>query len=241
MAEPSTQVPGAVLEACPADRPQGAAPGVLVWRLPDGVRAASTAPSGGGLGTRYWILNASVAPDYARLDPGAHVAELARHLGLDRDGVGMLTAVDVSDAHQAVVDGVTVTATVGLAHPTWAAASAGRTPANPPIPVAGGTINIVAFLPEPMTDAALLNAIVTGTEAKTQALLQASVPGTGTASDAICIVCPRAAGATPGAGADPFGGPRSRWGAPLARAVHAAVTAGCPTAVRRVGTPEPAR
>jgi adenosylcobinamide amidohydrolase len=85
---------------------------------------------------------------------------------------------------------------------------------------APGTINIVARLPVRLTDAALLNALTTATEAKSQALLTAGVPGTGTASDAITVACP-ASGPT-----QPFGGPRSTWGARLARAVHDAVRAG---------------
>ena len=68
-------------------------------------------------------------------------------------------------------------------------------------------------------DAALANALVTATEAKAQALFEAGVPGTGTASDAVAVCCP------PG-GTEPYGGPRSTWGARLARAVHAAVEGG---------------
>ena len=66
---------------------------------------------------------------------------------------------------------------------------------------------------------ATANALVTATEAKAQALLDAGVPGTGTASDAVAICCP------PG-GTEPYGGPRSEWGSRLARAVHGAVAAG---------------
>jgi adenosylcobinamide amidohydrolase len=83
-----------------------------------------------------------------------------------------------------------------------------------------GTINIMAVLPVAMTDAALVNAVMTMTEAKTQALVEAGVAGTGTASDAVCVVVP-AAGEE-----ELFGGPRSVWGSRLARAVHAAVLQG---------------
>ncbi|MFD0904727.1 adenosylcobinamide amidohydrolase, partial [Actinomadura sediminis] len=83
-----------------------------------------------------------------------------------------------------------------------------------------GTINILAVLPVPLTDGALVNAVVTVTEAKTQALLEAGFPCTGTASDAVCVAVPEAG--TP----EPFAGPRSVWGARLARAVHRAVRAG---------------
>jgi adenosylcobinamide hydrolase len=85
-----------------------------------------------------------------------------------------------------------------------------------------GTINIVAFLPVPLTDAALVNAVATATEAKVQALADHGLDATGTATDAVFLACP-----VPGAsGTQPYGGPRSRWGWPLARAVHAAVLDG---------------
>ena len=79
---------------------------------------------------------------------------------------------------------------------------------------------MVAFLPERLTEAALVNAVATVAEAKAQALFELGVPGTGTATDATCVVCPT------DARLHRFGGPRSVWGARLARAVHAAVVAG---------------
>ncbi len=83
-----------------------------------------------------------------------------------------------------------------------------------------GTINLVVLLPERLSDAALVNAVATATEAKSQALFEAGVAGTGTATDAVCIACPDEG--PPHA----FGGPRSVWGARLARAVHGAVLGG---------------
>jgi adenosylcobinamide amidohydrolase len=85
-----------------------------------------------------------------------------------------------------------------------------------------GTINIVAFLPAPLADAALVNAVATATEAKVQALVEAGFDATGTATDALFIACPVAGDGN----AEPYGGPRSSWGARLARAVHAAVAEG---------------
>ncbi|WP_203857688.1 adenosylcobinamide amidohydrolase, partial [Plantactinospora mayteni] len=83
-----------------------------------------------------------------------------------------------------------------------------------------GTVNIVALLPERLGDAALVNAVATITEAKAQALRELGLPGTGTATDAVTVLCP------PDGPAAPYGGPRSRWGAPLARAARRAVRAG---------------
>jgi len=188
---------------------------VLVWRLPEPARAIATTVLGGGGGPRSWIVNAEVALDYHHADPAAHLASIAGDLGLRGDGgIGFLTAASVLDVEVADDGGATCHATVGVSTPTWAAAPDGAWSRWKP-----GTINLVCWVPAPLSDAALANALVTVTEAKTQALLDAGVPGTGTASDAVAVCCP------PG-GTEPYGGPRSPWGARLARAAHVAVARG---------------
>jgi adenosylcobinamide hydrolase len=106
-------------------------------------------------------------------------------------------------------------ATVGLTHPILAAAPEDGHAAEPV-----GTINIVVLVPARLGDAALVNAASTATEAKVQALHDAGFAATGTATDALCVACPDSG--PPAA----FGGPRSVWGARIARAVHRAVLAG---------------
>lgn len=188
---------------------------VLVWRCAEPVRALASTVLGGGLGERSWIFNAEVPAEYHRPDPAAHAAEIAKELGLGDDpGIGFLTAAPVLDVVSAADGGARCDATVGLSTPTWAAAADGAWSSWQP-----GTINLVCWLPAPLADAALANAVATATEAKVQALVEAGVPGTGTASDAIAVCCPRGA-------SEPYGGPRSPWGARLARAVHAAVREG---------------
>jgi adenosylcobinamide hydrolase len=186
------------------------------WRPPAPVRVASTSVLGGGVGERAWFLNASVPVAYAADDPAAELRALAAAVGLEGEGVGMLTAKDVRTAVVDEDDGVQVVATVGLGWPTWAAA-----PPDAAARVAGvGTVNVLAVVPAPLGDAALVNAVATATEAKVQALHDAGVPGTGTASDAVCVA------AAVGGPGEAYGGPRSRWGSPLARAVHRAVLQG---------------
>jgi|SRR5579884_1995793 len=192
---------------------------VLVWRWPVAMRVISSAPHGGGIGVRRWVINAQVPPSYARRDPDHHLAKLAVSLGLPGRGVGMLTAADVRSHVSGSDAGVEVIATVGLSQPILAAVPEPVVARPAPVPAAG-TINIVAFVPQRLSDAALVNAVGTATEAKVQALVDAGLAATGTATDAVCVLCP-----DEGQPAD-FGGPRSRWGARLARAVHAAVAAG---------------
>lgn len=183
---------------------------VLVWRPVEPWLAISSAPLGGGLGPRHWVINATVPAGYGRLDPDAHLAELAGGLGLTGPGVGLLTAVDVRDVVHRTDGDVEVAVTTGIGgHPTWAAAA-----------YEPGTVNAVCWLPVRLSDAALVNAIATVAEAKAQAFWDAGVPGTGTATDATVLLCP------PGGVAESFGGPRSLFGSALARAVHSAVLAG---------------
>ena len=185
---------------------------LLLWRFPAPMRTIASAPHGGGLSLKRWIVNAQVPPSYARRDPDHHLAKLAVSLGLAGKGVGMLTAADVRAVTAATEEGVEAWATVGLGHPLRAAA-----PHDPVPPALVGTINVVVVLPERLSDAALVNAVATATEAKVQALRDRGLDATGTATDAVCIVCP-----DEGRPHD-FGGPRSTWGARLARAVHQAV------------------
>ncbi|MFC9182690.1 MULTISPECIES: adenosylcobinamide amidohydrolase [Streptomyces] len=193
----------------------------LVWRLGPGARVCSSAVLGGGLGPRAWILNAQVPGGYPRLDPDRHLAEIAAAEGLTGPGAGLMTAADVA-AHTTARDGgVTATVTAGLGVRGWAAApeiAAGV----PAVPFRPGTVNIVVILPAALSDAALVNAVATATEAKVQALLDAGLDCSGTPTDAVCVAAPE-----PGPdGGAPFAGPRSAWGARIARAVHSAVLAG---------------
>lgn len=213
------------LETVHRDEDGAHALATTVWRLGAGVRGISSAMVGGGIGPVAWVINAQVPGGYSRMDPVAHLGELAAAQDLAGRGVGMLTAAAVDRTVLRAENGVEVAATVGLRVPTWAAAPPGvadpeLAPARLPRP---GTINIQVAVPVPMSDGALVNAVMTVTEAKTQALLEEGYPGTGTASDAVCVVAPVA---VPGAGEELFGGPRSEWGARIARAVHAAVAAG---------------
>ncbi|MEV5320202.1 adenosylcobinamide amidohydrolase [Streptomyces sp. NPDC052687] len=190
----------------------------LLWAPGTGRRMISNAVLGGGIGERAWVLNAQVAHGYRRRDPERHLAELAHAMGLSGAGVGLLTAADVSAYAHARDGGAEAVVTAGVSVRGWAA-SAGEGTAAPPAP---GTVNIVVALPVALTDAALVNAVATATEAKVQALLDAGLDCSGTPTDAVCVA---AAVPRPGDEAQAFAGPRSLWGARLARAVHRAVRA----------------
>jgi len=193
----------------------------LLATLPAPHRCLSSAVLGGGLTTaRHW-LNLQVAHDYARTDPDAHLIEVAAANGLDpAEVVGMLTAADVRAGVQRDRGAASAVATVGIGQPL---AAAGRRPR--PLPRVG-TINLLVVVRQALSDAALVTAVQTATEAKAQALADAGVralnhhgPATGTATDAICV-------ATPPGGEVAFAGPATAVGAAIAHAVHGAVLSG---------------
>ena len=222
---------------------------VLLWSPGKGWRMISTGVVGGGIGPREWWLNAKVSPDYhlsARYHdpsgPSGHLVDIAASVGAGMGpGVGMLTAAEVTRWSSANDGGVDAVATVGLGTPVWASAD------DASISRETGTINLLISVPVPLSDAALVNAVMTATEAKTQALLEAGIPGTGTASDATCIACPEPGGRRGDNGSEDeevveeYGGPRSRWGLHIARAVHRAVADGTADWLTRFPDGDPRR
>lgn len=209
-------------------------PGALVFEVPAGWVGLSSASIGGGLVWPRVVLNLGVGEAFFRTDLDAYVAERLTALGIDEGPVSaLLTAADVRCWTGGEADGVQAWATVAATKPTWAARPGGID-GHPTAPRLGGdpdhappepgTVNIVAALPVPLTTSALVQAVGTVTEAKAQALLQAGVPGTGTASDALVVLCPDSA-----VGSEepvPFAGVRSPWGHRLAEAVRQAVSTG---------------
>lgn len=191
---------------------------LLAVDLGSSFRCLASTVLGGGLGAvRTWV-DLQVPSDYARTDPAAHLAELTADL--PGPVVGMMTAASVDRFQDVTYGSARAFATVGLGHPI--AAAGARDLTSWP-----GTINIFAVTEAPLTDAGLVGALQTATEAKVQALAEAGIVArnmrgfaTGTASDAIAIAC------LPGASV-PFAGPATEVGHDLALAVLEAVTRGC--------------
>ncbi|CAL9633201.1 adenosylcobinamide amidohydrolase [Streptomyces pilosus] len=186
----------------------------LFWAVGPGRRMISSAVLGGGIGERAWVLNAQVSHGYRRTDPDRHLAGLAAAAGARGPGVGLMTAADVSAYAHGHDEGADAFVTAGVEVRGWAAVPGAGGPQPP------GTINIVAAVPVPLTDSALVNAVATATEAKVQALVETGHDCSGTPTDAVCVI---AVTPVPGDEAHAFAGPRSLWGARLARAVHHAV------------------
>ncbi|MET1124035.1 MAG: adenosylcobinamide amidohydrolase [Archaeoglobaceae archaeon] len=104
-------------------------------------------------------------------DEDSYVRKIARRLGLRRY-FPMLTAVPVENFALKQRSEVAVFATAGVSNP------------NERI----GTINVIAVIDARLTRAAMLNAIITITEAKSHALISCGYDFTGTSSDAVVIL-----------------------------------------------------
>jgi adenosylcobinamide hydrolase len=186
--------------------------------------AASSALVGGGLAVVEAILNVHVPKGFACADSAEALAMFARRHRVSGPYVGLLTSAWTEKAERAssqrgALSAVAVV-TVGLSN----AITAGVSPvvrAAPP-----STINTIVIVDGDAEPAALLNALMTVTEVKTLALVEAGVKGaaghdaTGTSTDAVVV-------ATTQRGArQQFGGPISDFGWVTARAADIALRRG---------------
>jgi len=183
----------------------------------------SSAVRRGGFAEARTIVNLHVDKHCRSDDLERPLADFIAERGLPEPCVGLLTAARTEHAELAHVaaSGFAVTAvtTVGLSNRS----TAGRSAAARWQPSTINTIVIVDGQPEA---AALVNAVMTVTEAKALALAEAGVrsadgqPATGTSTDAVVIA---ATGRGPVAR---FGGPASEMGAAIGRAVLHALERG---------------
>jgi adenosylcobinamide hydrolase len=173
-------------------------------------RAASTGING-GIADVTTVLNHTVPRDFDD-DPPRHLDLLAARHGLSGEYFGLLTAVDMRHLCVLQYDFVTVCITAGVTNPT------------PPVDDAPHTINIIVYSREGMCDAALLEAIITTTGAKAQALHDLGYDFPGTTTDAVVVACERNA-----APVHTYAGTLTEVG----QRVHAAVLYGLPEALAR--------
>ncbi len=172
------------------------------------LKVLSSAVLGGERRRVRFIINHTVEEKYSSDTPSQNLARLAEKMDLGKDVLGLMTAVDVR--HTVMSFGTRQ----GLAVATLCTAgvnnicSAGRLVAAAHESLAApGTINIVVLIEGNLTEAAMVNAVITATEAKTMALFQANVRlpdgdmATGTATDAIVIACTGRGEPLPNAGA----------------------------------------
>ena len=194
----------------------------VVVRADRPLRVVSSAIVGGGLAHARAIVNLHVPRGFHCADSEADLAEFARRRGVPAPFVGLLTGAATEKAETTLArrDGLAVSAvvTLGLSNRSAAGRSA-------PAAWAASTINTIVIVDAEPEDAALVNLVITATEAKTLALIDADIMApdggrvTGTSTDAVVVA---ATGQGPRCR---FGGPVSELGWLAARAVKTAVDA----------------
>ncbi len=152
----------------------------------------ASAMVGGGLSETHTIINRHVESDYNHPDPPGDLQNFAKKQGLTGPFVGLMTAANLERAQTVTLseNNLTVTAvvTVGLSNPTAAGLS-------PPANFRPGTLNFILLVDAHLTPGAMVNAVITATEAKTDLLLKHDLytpeghPATGTSTDAIVVAC----------------------------------------------------
>jgi adenosylcobinamide hydrolase len=181
----------------------------------------SSAVVGGGLCRARHILNMHVADDYDGGRPEGDLRAFAQGRDVRELFVGLMTATWTQYARVATQarDGLSVAAVVsiGLANPECAGIT-------PPMPARAGTINTVLIIDAALTAAAMVNAVITATEAKTMTLTDWEVRtpdrelASGTTTDSVVIAC------TGRGEMLEYAGPATPVGWLLARAVREAMT-----------------
>jgi iron complex transport system ATP-binding protein len=225
------------------DHRQEPLPGITVTTGRRAVRVSSELPLtvlssavvGGGLGNAREILNVHVDDQYEGERPEEDLAVAATELGIAEPFVGLMTAAHTEYARWALESAgdlsVVAVVSVGLSNTS----SAGITPPFTLEAPAPGTINIVLVVDGALTPAAMVNAVITATEAKTMTLAEWDVrtpegePASGTSTDTVVVAC-TGRGEQLG-----YAGPATRVGWLAARAIRGAMTRICTEKVERDG------
>ena len=196
---------------------------VVIVRLPKKHRVLSSTIVGGGFTIADTLLIMEVPLGYDGNDPEGDLDEAFHAFELPDSTIGFMTAADVRQVltvNEVMVNGVSayVISTAGVTN----ALVAGERLPQALIDISpvhnAGTINIITIIDRPLQDCGMVNAVITITEAKSAALKDAGVKGTGTTSDAIAIASPIGPGSK-------YAGTATDVGISIAKAVRASVAA----------------
>lgn len=136
-------------------------------------RAVSTGVDG-GIGKINTIFNHTVPKSFDHAAPGQYLDTIVAHEGYCEEYFGLLTAVVMKSLCVLHYDFITVFITAGVSNP------------NPQGP---NTINIIVHSRQGLSDGALLETIITVTEAKAHALRDMGFTFTGTSTDEVVVAC----------------------------------------------------
>ncbi len=160
----------------------------------DPLHCLSSAVVGGGFIQTRNIINLHVKKGYDNPRPTQDLDRYANKIGIKTPYVGLMTAAFPDQAQTSTLtqDGIQVSAVITSGVSNASAAGDDPPVAAPPEP---GTINIILILSRRLSRAAMVNAVITATEAKTGVLRDlkmktpGNLPATGTSTDSIVIAC----------------------------------------------------
>ncbi len=152
----------------------------------------SSAVVGGGFQQSCTILNRHVPLNYDCSNPVDDLQQFASALNITGLFVGMLTGVPMSGTRVVNVrdEDLSVSSII-----TAGVSNAVTSGVSKPAPLKPGTVNIVILVDANLIPAAMVNAVITATEAKANVLMECGVKSsegdvaTGTSTDAIVIAC----------------------------------------------------
>ena len=175
-------------------------------------RAASTGV-GGGIGEVKTVFNHTVPIDFNHDNPQSYLNSVAKDAGFGDDFYGLLTAVPMKDLCIFTYGYITVFVTAGTGNPNpkvpvmpaklrpqTQKPAVSETKFNRKSEAETGaessysphTINIIIHSRETLKDSALLEMIITATEAKADALSSLGRDYFGTTTDEVVVICDRA-------------------------------------------------
>ncbi len=194
---------------------------VVIVRLPGRYRVLSSTIMGGGFAETDTLFILEVKMGYDNNRPEEDLEEVCRRYSLPDDCVGFMTAADVNRVltiKRDEVNGKKVIAviTAGVTNAVYAGERLPQEVIDLLPKHVAGTINIIAVVDQPIQDCGMAGGFITITEAKSAALMDMKVKGTGTTSDAVAIACPLGDG-------DKYCGPATDVGIAVARAVREGV------------------
>lgn len=194
---------------------------VAIVRLPGRYRVLSSTIMGGGLTETDTLFILEVKMGYDNPRPEDDLEEVRRRYSLPEDSVGFMTAADVDRVLTVKRDEVNgkraiAVVTAGVTNAVYAGERLPQEIIDLLPKHVAGTINIIALVDRPVQDCGLAGGFITITEAKSAALMDMRVKGTGTTSDAVAIASPVGDG-------DKYCGPATDVGIAVARAVREGV------------------
>jgi adenosylcobinamide hydrolase len=174
------------------------------------LRTLNSSPWGEGFGYHRVVMNRQVDKTYNETDPSVEMEAFIAREGLDpHDTAGMLTAAWVKDVGYHELAWPPSDSNEYSEHPTdapqdtellrvaaWVTVGLGnKARAGATLPASAlypGTINTIVVIEGHLTDAAMVNAVITATEAKAAALQALNIRindqiATGTSTDAVLI------------------------------------------------------